>query len=153
MKLFKYILIFLVLNFGALYIGKLLMGNGPQTEWYSSLTQAPWTPPGWIFGLAWTIIMVCFSIYMSYLYKLLLKTQVIILFAIQFVLNIIWNFVFFNLHHVNAAFIIILLLTLIVSIFTFFYIKEMKSKTVLILPYLIWLCIATSLNGYILLYN
>tara|TARA_R110000868_G_scaffold302195_6_gene562727 strand:+ start:1310 stop:1771 length:462 start_codon:yes stop_codon:yes gene_type:complete len=153
MKLLKYIVIFLVINFGALAIGSWLMDNGPQTEWYINLNQAPWTPPGWVFGVAWTTIMLCFSLYMAFLYKLKPTTKVVILFTIQFVLNVIWNYVFFNQHFVGFGFTIILLLTFIVALFTFSFKKDMGLKTLLILPYLIWLCIATSLNGYILIHN
>lgn len=153
MKLPKYIVIFLVINFGALAIGSWLMDNGPQTEWYINLNKAPWTPPGWVFGAAWTTIMICFSVYMAYLHQLKPTTKIIVLFTIQFVFNVIWNYVFFNQHLVGFGFVIILLLTFIVAIFTFSFKKEMGLKTFLILPYLIWLCIATSLNGYILLYN
>lgn len=153
MKLLKYISIFLIINFGALAIGSLLMDNGPQTNWYINLNQAPWTPAGWVFGVAWTTIMFCFSVYMAYLYKLKPTNMVIALFTIQFVFNVIWNYAFFNQHFIGIGFIIILLLTCIVATFTFLFKKEMGLKTILILPYLIWLCIATSLNGYILLNN
>ncbi len=153
MKLLKNIIIFLIINFGALAIGSWLMDSGPQAEWYINLNQAPWTPPGWVFGVAWTTIMICFSIYMAYLYKLLPSTNVILLFTVQFVLNVIWNYIFFNQHLVGVGFTVILLLTFIVAAFTVSFKKEMGLKTVLILPYLIWLCIATSLNGYILLNN
>ncbi|WP_298556355.1 TspO/MBR family protein [uncultured Algibacter sp.] len=153
MKLLKYIVIFLIINFGALAIGSWLMDNGPQTEWYTNLNQAPWTPPGWVFGVVWVTIMLCFSAYMAYLYRLKPTKKVIILFSIQFVLNVIWNYIFFNQHLVSFGLVVILLLTYIVSFFTFSFKKEIGVKTLLILPYLIWLCIATSLNGYILLNN
>ncbi|MDA9069365.1 tryptophan-rich sensory protein [Algibacter sp.] len=153
MKLLKYIGIFLILNFGALAIGSLFMDNGPQSNWYINLNQAPWTPAGWVFGVAWTIIMFCFSVYMAYLYKLKPTNMVIVLFTIQFVFNVIWNYAFFNQHFIGIGFILILLLTFVVATFTFLFKKEMSLKTILILPYLIWLCIATSLNGYILLNN
>lgn len=153
MKLLKYIVIFLIINFGALAIGNWLMANGPQDTWYINLNKAPWTPPGWVFGAAWTTIMLCFSIYMAFLIKLKFTASVIGLFIVQFVLNVIWNYVFFNLHFVGLGFTIILLLTFTVAIFTFGFQKTLKYKTLLILPYLVWLCIATSLNGYILLNN
>ena len=66
MKLLKISIFFLVLNFSALAIGSWLMNNGPMTNWYVNLNQAPWTPPGWVFGIAWTTIMICFSVYMAY---------------------------------------------------------------------------------------
>ncbi|MGB5418591.1 TspO/MBR family protein [Algibacter sp.] len=153
MKLLKYLIVFLVINFGALAIGSWLMNNGPQTDWYINLNQAPWTPPGWVFGVAWTTIMICFAIYMAYLYKLIPTTKIIALFTIQFILNVIWNYIFFNQHLVGAGFTVILLLTFVVATFTFSFKEEMALKTLLILPYLIWLFIATSLNGYILLNN
>lgn len=153
MKLLKSIIIFLVINFGALYIGNVLMDSGPQTDWYINLNKAPWTPPGWVFGAAWTTIMMCFSIYMAYLYKLKANATIISLFSIQFILNVIWNFIFFNLHYVGLGLTVIICLTCIVGVFTFRFSKLLGFKTLLIVPYFIWLCIATSLNGYILLNN
>lgn len=152
-KLLKYILVFLIINFAALGIGNWLMDNGPQTEWYINLNKAPWTPPGWVFGAAWTTIMVCFSIYMAYLYKLKPNSFVIVLFLKQFILNVIWGYIFFNQHLIGAGFTVILLLTFVIAVFAISFINDLKYKTLFIMPYLIWLCIATSLNGYILLNN
>lgn len=153
MKLFKYTIVFLVINFGALAIGTVLMNNGPQSDWYIHLNQAPWTPPGWVFGFAWTSIMLCFSIYMANLYVLQPKTKVKILFTVQFILNVIWNLVFFNMHLVALGLAVILALTVVVSIFMFTYRKLMPLISFLILPYFLWLLVATSLNAYILFYN
>ncbi|KJD34307.1 TspO [Tamlana nanhaiensis] len=153
MKLVKGIIIFLIINFGALAMGTLLMNNEPQTTWYASLNKAPWTPPGWLFGVAWSTIMLCFSIYMAYLYKLKTEASILVLFSIQFVLNVSWNFLFFNKHFILLGLICILLLTLVVAKFLFDYKATLKYKSLLILPYLVWLCIATSLNAYIFIYN
>lgn len=153
MKLFKLIVIFLVINFSALAIGIWLMQNGPQTDWYLKLHKAPWTPPGWLFGVAWSTIMFCFAFYMAYLFLVSPNTKVKILFVIQFILNIGWNYVFFNQHLIALGLIVILALTGIVTIFLYNYRKQINLKTLLILPYFLWLCIASSLNLYILLYN
>ena len=153
MKILKYFIIFLIINFGALAIGVWLMENGPQTPWYLDLNKAPWTPPGWVFGAAWSTIMLCYSVYMAYLYNALPNTKVKILFTIQFILNVGWNYVFFNQHLIALGLIFILLLTAIVTIFLYDFRKDLKYKTLLIAPYFLWLCIACSLNLYILLYN
>lgn len=153
MKLLKLTGLFLVLNFGALAIGSWLMANGMQTEWYINLNKAPWTPLGWVFGAAWTTIMLCFSFYMAALYSKLKTTKVIALFAIQFVLNSVWNFIFFNQHLIGLGLLIIILLTAVVLVLLYDFRKILKLKTLLILPYFIWLCIATSLNMYILIHN
>ncbi|WP_282136343.1 TspO/MBR family protein [Seonamhaeicola maritimus] len=153
MKLFKYIIVFAIINFGALAIGNWLMNNGPQETWYLSLNKAPWTPPGWVFGAAWFTIMACFSIYMAYLYKDAFSSKVQGLFIIQFVLNVSWNYIFFNQHLVGLGLVVIMGLTATIAFFLNDYKKQLKLKTVLVLPYLIWLCIATSLNMYILIHN
>jgi tryptophan-rich sensory protein len=153
MKQLKYVLIFLIINFGALGLGVLLMQNGPQTDWYLQLNKAPWTPPGWVFGAAWSTIMLCFAFYMMYLFLAQPNTKVTLLFTVQFVLNVAWNFVFFNQHLVLIGLLVILALTAIVTIFLYDYRNVLQLKTLFILPYFLWLCIACSLNLYVLLYN
>ena len=147
------ILLFLTINFGGLAVGSWLMDSGPSTAWYLDLNQAPWTPPGWVFGVAWTTIMICFSIYMAFLYEKQKSNQLIGLFVFQFILNVSWNFVFFNKHLVAFGLIIIVLLTLLTFYFLLKYKSVLKLKSILIIPYCLWLCIASSLNLYILVYN
>lgn len=153
MKFLKTFILFLIINFAALGIGSWLMDNGPQTEWYMSLSKAPWTPPGWVFGTAWTTIMICYSIYMAFLYIKSPTNKVKILFVLQFVLNVIWNYIFFNQHMVATGLVIILALTIVVGTFLVAFKNDLKVKSLLILPYFLWLLIATSLNLYILLNN
>lgn len=153
MKLTKNVALFLLINFGALVIGNWLMANGPRTDWYLNLDKAPWTPPGWFFGFAWTTIMICFSFYMAYLYQLSLNTKLKILFLFQFVCNVIWNYIFFNQHLVFLGLVCIFMLTVIVGKFLFDYKDLLKTKSLLVLPYFIWLCVATTLNAYILFNN
>ena len=147
-------LIFLTLNFGALAIGGLATSSGVSSDWYNNLNQAPWTPPGWVFGAAWTVIMICYSFYMWQLYKISNhKKEVILLFILQWILNVMWNPLFFSLHYVSIGLVSIISLTVIVAIFLLRYRSELKVKSLLILPYFIWLIVATSLNLYICLYN
>ena len=153
MKFLKTFALFLICNFGALAIGVWFTDNGPQSNWYLQLRKAPWTPPGWVFGTAWSSIMLCFSFYMAYLYTALPNTRVKILFTIQFILNVGWNFIFFNQHFITFGMLIILALTGVVTVFMVDYRQLLKLKTLLILPYVLWLCVANSLNLYILLYN
>lgn len=153
MKRITTIIVFLIINFGTLAIGNWLMNNGPQTEWYLNLNKAPWTPPGWVFGAAWTTIMICFSIYMAQLYMQLKTKKVIGLFVLQVLLNVSWNYVFFNQHMVVFALVIIASLTLLILYFFTSFYKKIKLVSLLLLPYIIWLFIATSLNYYVFANN
>ena len=149
MKYSIILIVFLIINFGALGIGSLLMGNGAQSEWYLSLNKAPWTPPGWVFGAAWTTIMICFSIYMAQLYTNDKSTLVIGLFILQVILNVSWNYIFFNQHKVGLALVIITLLTLLILYFLIGFYNQLQLFSLLIVPYVLWLIIATSLNFYV----
>ena len=146
-------MLFLFINFGGLAIGSWLMNNGPMTDWYLSLSKAPWTPPGWVFGAAWTSIMICFSIYLLYFFTKKYTRKKSLLFIIQVLLNVSWNYIFFNQQQVLFALIIITLLTALIFYLFLSYLKEQKKVSYLLLPYMIWLCIATSLNLYILIHN
>ena len=149
----KRTLLFLILNFSALAIGSLFTNSGVSSDWYQNLSKAPWTPPGWVFGAAWSSIMFFFAIYMAYLTNLKPKKRIIILYSIQLILNIAWNPIFFHLHEILIGLICISFLTVLITVLLFKYWKEQKTKTLLLAPYAIWLIIATSLNAYIFLYN
>ncbi len=146
------VVIFLIINFGALGIGSIFTNDGVNSQWYANLNKAPWTPPGWMFGVAWTVIMISFSIFMAYgWHKVSNKSRFVILFAIQWVLNVSWNPVFFYYQQVLIGFIVILALTILLGFFIKYYHQKIKPYSYLLWPYFIWLLIATSLNGYILL--
>lgn len=153
MKKIKLLVLFLLINFGGLALGTLLMNNGPESSWYLSLSKAPWTPPGWVFGFAWTTIMVCFSIYLTYFFSEHFTQKKVRIYVLQVLLNVSWNWVFFNQHYVLVGFIILLLLTSVIFYFFVTYRKELGNKSFLLFPYLLWLCVANSLNLYILIHN
>ncbi|MCU0430636.1 MAG: tryptophan-rich sensory protein [Cytophagaceae bacterium] len=148
------LIIFLVLNFGALVMGGLFTSKAVISNWYVNANKAPWTPPGWVFGAAWTSIMVCFSFYMVAAWnKFENKNQLLILFILQWILNIAWNPAFFYFHQVAVGLIIITLLTLLIWYLFYRSIPTLKYNAMLLLPYGIWLLIATSLNVYFLIKN
>ncbi|SDH30176.1 TspO and MBR related proteins [Winogradskyella thalassocola] len=130
------------------------MGDAITGEWYSNLNKAPWTPPGWVFGATWTLIMICFSVYLSYLFTIRNSKFVISIYTIAVVLNVSWNYLFFNQQLPNLALVNIILLTLVIMYFFITFGDDRLSRLkYLLLPYIIWLCIATSLNGYVVFNN
>ncbi len=148
------ILLFLLLNFGALAIGGLFTSGGVSSEWYTNAAKAPWTPPGWVFGAAWTTIMILFSVYMAQLWAVVAdKKWLLSLYVAQWVLNVGWNPLFFYFHNAFLALLLIGLLTLLVGYLLFAYRSALGLKSLLISPYFVWLLIATSLNAYIFLKN
>tara|TARA_B100001287_G_C22615542_1_gene497350 strand:+ start:523 stop:981 length:459 start_codon:yes stop_codon:yes gene_type:complete len=148
------IIVFLFVNFSALALGGFFTGSGAGSDWYNQLNKAPWTPPGWVFGFAWSTIMICFSIYMGFLYDWATeKRNILRLYFIQWILNVAWNPTFFYFHKASLGLFVIVCLTILVTYFLFNFRCDLKLYSLLILPYFIWLCIATSLNAYIVFLN
>ena len=148
--------ILLMVNFGALALGAAWTDPGTNSDWYRLANQAPWTPPGWVFGAAWFTIGVTYSIMMAYLdtsvYGKWEEVQRWFWFSV--VLNIAWNPVFFTFHAVGLG--IILLLSLAYQIFNLVEFTQDKlgwKVAWLGMPYFIWLMIALSLNLYIAIMN
>lgn len=151
------LILFLIINFAALAIGGLFTAKAVNADWYLSLNKAPWTPPGWVFGAAWTFIMITFSFFMAKIlpeYKADNFKIILFLFSIQWILNVIWNPIFFKYHQSSLGLVVIISLTFLVYYFTYYGFKNTPwYMALLMLPYAIWLTIATSLNAYILLKN
>ena len=154
MKFTLRFILFLFLNFIALTLGGLFTADGVSSEWYQTLNKAPWTPPGWVFGTAWTFLMCCFAVYMSIRWaKEQDKKKTLMLYCIQWVLNVSWNPIFFYFHQNLLGLVDITLLLLTVVFMGITTLRTMRFQSLWIFPYVIWLMIATSLNGYILFFN
>lgn len=149
--------VFLILNFGALGIGSLFMGDAVSGDWYQSLNKAPWTPPGWVFGAAWFTVMLTFSVFMAKITEKKafwnLSIPVVLLFWIQWVLNILWNLLFFKLQLDGWALLEINILFVIILAIFMVGLKNKGLQGLWVLPYLIWLTIAITLNAYIFFFN
>ena len=148
------VFLFLIINFAALGLGGFFTGDGVSSQWYADLAKAPWTPPGWVFGAAWTGIMICFSFYMAMLWsKVQSKKSLLGLFVLQWFLNTGWNPTFFYFQNITAGLFLIASLTALVGFLFFSYRHQLRTWSLLLLPYFLWLIIATSLNAYILIHN
>ena len=153
-KVFFRVFFFLIINFAALAIGAISTVEGVPSDWYINLNKAPWTPPGWVFSVAWSTIMIAFAFYMSYLWSSKENKKIIlVLYIIQLALNISWNPAFFLFHDVVSGLVIISVLTILIGYLLIKYYPALKLKSILIFPYFLWLLIATSLNAYIFFMN
>ena len=127
----KRLTLFLIIHFAALGIGSALMGTGPMGDWYQDLNKAPWTPPGWVFGAAWTVIMICLSIAMAQMFRRTSrKNHLISVWGVHLLLNVLWNPLFFNGHLLGIALVEILVLLALVIYLGLLMKKEMMLITI-----------------------
>lgn len=148
------LLLFLILNFASVGLGRFLGGEGPKSAWYLGMNTAPWTPPGFVIGICWTILLICFSIYLTSLWPVVTNKKVLLsLLIAYYILSLIWNPIFFQYQNVAVALFVMTVLSLIVGFMTFYYWPVLKWKSFLVLPYFLWLVYAASLNLYVLMRN
>lgn len=124
--------------------------------WYASLNQPSWTPPNWLFGPVWTLLYILMGISASLVWNSARtegKRNALALFFIHLVVNTAWSLVFFSLKNVPAALAVIALLWIMIVAMMFVFWKFDRRATYLLIPYLLWVTYATSLNIGILLLN
>ena len=122
-------------------------------EWYETLNRAPWNPPNIVFPIVWAMLYLFIAtsgwqIFSSQISKLKW------LWWAQLSINAIWSWIFFGQHWVLIGLIDIVILNIIlITLITGCFKYKLRLSALLLLPYLAWLILATTLNGYILLYN
>ena len=78
--------------------------------WYESLVKPSFTPPNWLFPVAWTLIYLLLA-WAGYRLSLIPGSQMVLaLWAAQIALNTLWTPVFFGAHRLLAGMVIIVLL-------------------------------------------
>lgn len=121
---------------------------------YNELNKPPLSPPGFIFGIVWTILYVLMGISYGILdYKNLIDTNTKNIYYLQLFVNLLWPIAFFVFKWRLFAFIwLIFLVILIIKMMIEFYKKD-KTAAYLQIPYLLWSIFAAYLNIGIYLLN
>lgn len=123
--------------------------------WYPTLTKPSITPPNAAFPIAWSIIYFCMGISVGLIINsnAQKKMLLITLFVIQLFFNFTWSFSFFYLQSPLLGFINMILLDIAVVTYAFKSYSVKRASAFLFTPYILWLCLATFLNTFILIYN
>ena len=126
------------------------VSNSPG--WYSSLNRPPWQPPDYVFGLIWPYNFVVLGIAAVRVSNVLNRSELIIwlsAFSLSVIAALSWAYNFYVPHNLQfAAFSLAAttLLTLPVLILTF---RVSLLLGIALVPYQIWVAIATTLAwGY-----
>jgi benzodiazapine receptor len=137
-------------------LGSLVTITGPNS-WYASLEKPFFAPPNWIFAPIWVILFVLMGIALYLVWECGVqrrKVQIALaVFGVQFVLNVLWSFLFFGLKSPFLGLVDIILLWIMIAITIVLFHQIKKSAAYLLLPYIVWVSIATALNYAIYVLN
>lgn len=122
-------------------------------DWYATLVKPSFTPPNWLFPVAWTIIYLLLA-WAGYRLILIPGSEIVLaLWAAQIALNTLWTPVFFGAHRILAGMVIITLLWLVVAAMVLLTVRLDLITGLILFPYLVWLSVAAALNFSILRNN
>ena len=130
--------------------------SGDKSAWYRELAKPALNPPGYVFPIAWTALYVMLGLALAMIINARgsrYRGLAIVLFAVQMVLNLVWTPVFFGVHLVFAAFLIIVAMFVVALVTTLIFGRIRKAAAWLMVPYLAWLCFAGALNFGIMKLN
>jgi benzodiazapine receptor len=130
-------------------IGSLFTSKNTNTEWYSTIKPSI-TPPNWVFPVVWNILflLITFSLYFAWMNSKNReqKKKVVLIFGINFILNILWSVLFFGLKQTQIAFIEVIIFWFSILGMILITRNISKKSSWLLLPYLLWVAFASVLN-------
>lgn len=145
----KVLIICLIIVYAVAFIGSIFTSQGTKTEWYQSIKPSI-TPPNWIFPIVWNVLffLIGLSLYFAWISakNKSAKKSIIILFTINFILNILWSLLYFTLQNPIVAFIDLALIWFSIIILLILTQKINKASFYLLIPYLLWVSFAGVLN-------
>lgn len=118
-------------------------------SFYSQLALPTWAPPGWLFGPVWLILYTMMAVSAWLVWRTdndKAKRRALFIFLVQLFPNALWSWLFFYWKSGAASFanIVFLWLLIILTIIAFWKVKPLSG--VLLVPYLLWVSFAATLN-------
>ena len=134
-----------------------LFGGMTKTDigsWYYNLEKSSLTPPNFVFGIVWPILycLIAISGWRIFQGRSSKDNQAIrTYYIIQLLLNWSWTPLFFHLHQTKLALLCIICIIFFTSLIIISAYRKMRLVSLLMLPYLLWLILASYLN-YVIAY-
>ena len=131
-----------------------LVGNFSRPDsWYLNLKKSPLTPPGYVFGIAWSILYILIGIS----YYLGLRDKSIgywVIPLIHLILNYAYTPLLFGYNRIlESSIITLLVLITAIIVMILFYSYERMISVYLLIPYILWLIFANYLSWSLYVLN
>lgn len=115
-------------------------------KWYESLSKPSWTPPNWLFPVAWATLYLCIAAAAARVAPLEGSQYAMAFFALQIALNTLWTPVFFGLKRMGAGMVVLVALWIAVATTLGIFWSLDWIAGLLFVPYLVWVTVAGALN-------
>lgn len=132
-----------------------LLSGGNFRAFYETLDRPPFSPPGWIFPVAWGILyaLMGVSAFLIYDSPHLKKRLAFFLYGAQLFANFLWTPVFFGLRSFTGATVVVIAMLVLIFAMLLSFWRIRKSAALLNLPYLLWTVYAAYLTIGVMVRN
>ena len=146
-------ILFFVITFSASFIGGLVSINLKE-PWYSELVKSNYNPPDWIFAPVWTTLYLMMTLAIWFFWHTKNRDiNTVYIYFIHIIFNTTWSIVFFGLHQIFLALVVLMILILLIIILIVRFKRVNFVSYYLMIPYLLWCCYALFLNFNLLMLN
>lgn len=114
--------------------------------WYDALNKPAWTPPNWLFPVAWVTLYLLMSAAAARASQVEGSAMGLALWSVQIAFNTLWTPVFFGLRRMRAALGVMVFLWGSVAATTLVFLQLDVWAGLMFLPYLVWVTVAGALN-------
>ncbi|MFK7837160.1 MAG: TspO/MBR family protein [Sulfitobacter sp.] len=116
-------------------------------RWYETLNKPSWTPPDWVFPVAWTSIYLLISFAGARVAVLEGNAYAMAFWAMQAAFSTLWTPIFFGLRRLKGALLVMapLWLAVLGCVWANFQLDFWAG--IAFLPYMLWVTVAAALNA------
>ena len=108
--------LFFFITFSASFIGGLTSINFKE-PWYSQLIKSNYNPPDWIFAPVWTTLYLMMTLAIWFFWHTKNRDiNTVYIYLIHIVFNTTWSIVFFGLHQIFLALVVLAILIFLIII-------------------------------------
>lgn len=135
------------------------IGSLTRTEistWYSGLKRSPLTPPNYVFPIAWSILYALIGCcgWLIWSTKTFCTLRLIkSIYVLQLILNWSWTPLFFCYHLTGLSLLVLSCMIFLIGMIIWLTYPKIKTVSLLMIPYLLWILFASYLNFYIWQHN
>ena len=145
--------LFFIITYSASFIGGMATISFKE-PWYSELIKSNYNPPDWIFAPVWTALYLMMTLAIWFFWHSKNRDMnTIYIYFIHIVFNTTWSIVFFGLHQILFALIVLLILIFLIVILIIRFKRVNLVSYYLMIPYLLWTLYALFLNFNLLILN
>lgn len=140
----------LLIGFAAGQLGR------ADTAWFAGLAKPAIFPPPVVFGIVWTGLFILIGLAMAIVasaWGAHGRGIALVAFAVHFVVTQGWSAVFFGMQNMIGGLMVLGFGIASLLVALAFIARVRRSATLLLLPYLLWLCFALLLNYQFIVAN